>query len=105
MRLNPDLAGSQHQIFVTHEFGGGGGNFRRDGPTQSLQLGFRSLIQNKFTKLADGLAPDLGESLLIVRIENQAAYIILIGIDQRIAYDVFQRHVGQSIFGGNALTF
>ena len=106
MRLNPDLAGSQHQILVTHELGGGSGNFRRDSPVQTLQLSFsRLVIQNELTKLADGLALDPGEALLIVRIQNQAAYIILIGIDQRIAYDVFQRHIGQGIFGGNALTF
>ena len=86
MRFNPDLARSQHQIFVTHEFGGGCGNFRRDSPVQTLQLSFsRLVIQNELTKLADSLALDLGEALLIVRIQNQAAYIILIGIDQRIA--------------------
>ena len=54
-----NLVRGQHQVFVAHELGYSGGNFRRDGPVQCFQRGFIGFVtQDEFAKLADRHAAD-----------------------------------------------
>ena len=64
-----------------------------------------SVVEKAFTKFADGEAFQRLEVFSIEGIQNQAADVVLVRINQRILHDLVERQIGELAFRGNALAF
>ncbi len=96
----------QHQIFVAHDFRYGRGYFRNDGALDVLEVRFGGgVVEKAFTKFADGEAFQWLEIFPIEGIQNQAADVVLLRINQRILHNFVERQFGELAFRGHALAF
>ena len=101
-----DLRRCQHQIFVAHDFGDRRSHLRSNGPVQPPKFGFSGFIaKNEFPELAHGHAFDGRKGLSIMSFENQAAYIVLVGINDGIRENLSQSMISQGAFGGHPFLF
>ena len=97
---HPYPGSGQHQVFIAHQLGNGGGHLRSDGPVQAREVrlsGF--IIQDELAQFAYAHCADFLEGLLVVGFQQQPAYLILSRIDQRMGDDVAERHLRQPAFG------
>src|SRR5580700_11186812 len=70
--------GREHQIFVAHQLGYCGGDFRYDRTLKLLYLNFGgSVIKKELAKFSDGHTCKGTESLLVVGFKDQSRYIVL----------------------------
>ena len=90
-----DPGGCEHQIFVAHQLGYGGGDFRDDRLLQGLELSLGgSIIEQELAKVAYRHAGNGTEAGLVEGIEDEARDIVMGGVDERAAHDFVQGRVG-----------
>src|SRR5208283_1369497 len=98
-----NLGGREHEVFITHQLGYGGGHFRRDSPLKRLQVRSGGLVvEDEFAKLADSHMADTREGRGIVGIENQARNFVGFGGDERIVQQIHEGKIRQGTLCGNA---
>ena len=80
-----DLGRRPDQVLVAHQLGHGGGDFRRDGPLQALQIRFAGgVVEEVFAEFADGQALDRAKGVVVEGLEDQPADVVVVGIDERL---------------------
>ncbi len=99
-----DLARGQHEILVAQQLGHRRGDLgRQPGPDRDqVRLG-RGVVEDPFAERAHGQATERAERIRVERLADQAADLVVLGIDQRVVDDLPEGQLGQDELGGDPL--
>ena len=96
----------QHQILVAHNFRHGGGDFGNDGALDRAQFAFGGgIVEQALAEFANGDTFQRLEVFAIEGIQNQAAHVVLIRINQRILQNIVERQIRKLALCGNPFAF
>jgi hypothetical protein len=90
-----DLCGGHHEVLVAHDFGRGRRHFGKDGPLELLKIGAAGgIVEDVFAEFAYREALNGLEGFLPEAVEDEAAYVVLIGVDLRLPEDFAKGQIG-----------